>query len=182
MKTDFSAYNNDWYKPGNAVKRMLWYYVNAVFFKSSLFPVYGLKVFLLRLFGARVGKGVLIKPNVNIKYPWFLHISDHVWIGEEVWIDNLATVTIGSHVCISQGAFLLCGNHDFTKTTFDLMVAPIIIEEGVWLGAKSIVCGGSVCKSHAVLAAGSLCNGALEAYSVYQGNPAQRLKDRTIIG
>lgn len=180
MKTDLSAYNNDWFKPGSAVKRVIWYFVNAVFFKSSLFAVYGLKVFLLRLFGARIGTGVLIKPNVNIKYPWLLRISDHVWIGEEVWIDNLAPVSIGSHVCISQGSFLLCGNHDFTKTAFDLTVAPITIEDGVWLGAKSIICGGSICRSHAVLTAGSLCAGVLEAYSIYQGNPAQRLKSRTI--
>lgn len=180
MKTDLSAYNNNWYNPGKKVKKLIWYYVNALFFKTSLFPVYRLKVFLLRLFGAQIGKGVLIKPNVNIKYPWLLRISDHVWIGEQTWIDNLAPVTIGSNVCISQGAFLLCGNHDFTKPTFDLMVAPITIEEGVWLGAKSIVCGGSVCRSHAVLAAGSLCNGVLDAYCIYQGNPAQNIKSRII--
>ncbi|MBS1503846.1 MAG: colanic acid biosynthesis acetyltransferase WcaF, partial [Bacteroidetes bacterium] len=87
-KTDLSSYNNHPYYPGgNALKRVLWYYTNIFFFKSSLFPFYGLKVFLLRVFGARLGKKVEIKPCVNIKYPWNLTIGDHVWIGENVWID-----------------------------------------------------------------------------------------------
>ena len=97
QKTDLSAYNNHPYHPGgNALKRVLWYYTNIFFFKGSLFPFYGLKVFLLRLFGARLGKKVEIKPCVNIKYPWNLTIGDHVWVGENVWIDSLVMITIGS--------------------------------------------------------------------------------------
>src|SRR5687767_5823007 len=103
MHTDLSAYSNSWYKPGSSLKRILWHYTNMVFFKSGVFPFYRLKVFLLILFGAKVGKKVLIKPFVNIKYPWFLIIKDFVWIGENVWIDNLADVSIGNNVCISQG-------------------------------------------------------------------------------
>lgn len=179
-KTDLSKYNNSWYKPGNRLKRLLWYCFNIVFFKSSLFPFYGLKVFLLRLFGARIGTGVLIKPNVNIKYPWFLSIGNHVWIGEEAWIDNLGMVTIGDNVCISQGALLLCGNHDYTSVQFDLLVKPIILEEGVWIGANAIVTGGAVCRSHSVLTAGSVCSGETEAYSIYRGNPAQKIKERVV--
>src|SRR5687767_13826142 len=106
-RTDLSKFNNDWYRPGaNIVMRVAWYVTNAFFFASCL-PFGRLKVALLRLFGARVGQGVVIKPRVNIKYPWLLEIGSHVWIGEGVWIDNLATVTIGDHVCISQGAMLL---------------------------------------------------------------------------
>jgi len=139
-----------------------------------------MKILLLKLFGASVGNGVVIKPNVNIKYPWFLRIGDYSWIGEDVWIDNLAKVEIGSHVCISQGAFLLCGNHDYTKPSFDLMVKPIIIEDGVWVGAKSVVCPGVTCFSHAILSVGSIATKNLEAYSIYQGNPAQKIKERRI--
>ncbi len=180
QKTDLSAYNNSWYKPGGGFKRSVWYFVNVFFFKSSLFPFYGLKTGLLRLFGAKVGRGVLIKPNVNIKYPWKLSIGDDVWIGENVWIDNLAEVNIGNNVCISQDAYILCGNHDFSKQTFDLMVTPVIIEEGVWIGARSVVAGGSICRSHAVLSAGSVCAGTLEPYSIYRGNPAEKIRERTI--
>ena len=71
--------------------------------------------------------------------PWKLKVGNNVWIGEDVWIDNLELVDISDNVCISQGAMLLCGNHDFTSSTFDLIVKPIVLEDGVWIGAKSIV-------------------------------------------
>lgn len=94
LKTDLSTFNNDWYKPGKSlIFRVMWYTINLCFFRSP-FPFYGPKRFLLRLFGAQVGKGLIIKPHVSIKYPWRLVIGDHVWIGEEVWIDNLAKVTL----------------------------------------------------------------------------------------
>ena len=82
-------YDNSWYRPGGAVKRLLWYFVNVLFFLNPFNPFSGIKVRLLRLFGAQVGVGVNIKPNVNIKYPWLLEIGDYSWIGENVWIDNL---------------------------------------------------------------------------------------------
>ena len=180
MKTDLSTYNNSWYQPGSRLKRFLWYYVNEFFFKSSLLPVSSLKVFLLRLFGAKIGKGVIIKPNVNIKYPWMLSIDKHCWIGEAVWIDNLDQVTIGNNVCISQGALLLCGNHNYKKSKFDLMIGSIILEDGVWIGAKSIVTQNVTCKTHSVLAVQSVCSSDLEANSIYKGNPAVKIKDRII--
>lgn len=178
--TDLSRFNNSWYNPGNVVKRSLWYFVNAVFFKKSWNTFSGLKVFLLRLFGAEVGKGVVIKPCVNIKYPWKLTIGNYVWVGENVWIDNLGKISIGDHCCLSQGVFLLCGNHDYKSSSFDLMVKDIILENGVWIGAKSIVCPGVTCKSHAVLSVGSVATKDLEAYSIYTGNPAVRVKERVI--
>src|SRR3569832_1569388 len=154
-QTDLSSYNNHPYHPGgNALKRLLWYYTNLFFFKSGWLPVYGLKVALLRLFGAKVGKRVAIKPGVNIKYPWNLVIGNDVWIGENVWIDSLAMVTIGSNVCLSQGAVLLTGSHNYKKTAFDLITGPIILEDGVWIGAGAIVNQGITARSHAVLAAG----------------------------
>jgi len=178
--TDLSEYNNDWYNPGAGLfKRGLWYCVNACFF-VSYFPFSGIKVTLLRLFGATVVKGVVIKPAVNVKYPWKLKIGDHVWIGERVWIDNLDNVIIGNHSCLSQGAMILCGNHNYKKRTFDLITAPVALEEGVWLGAKSLVCPGVVCYAHSVLAAGAVANKNLESYSIYQGVPAKLVKERII--
>tara|TARA_R110000868_G_scaffold58893_3_gene181137 strand:+ start:344 stop:904 length:561 start_codon:yes stop_codon:yes gene_type:complete len=181
-KTDISSYNNSWFNPGRgALIRTLWYFVNAMVFNSYAFPFNGLKVFLLRLFGAKVGKACIIKPNVNIKYPWFLKVGDYCWIGEKVWIDNLIQVEIGNNVCLSQEAFLLCGNHDYKKTTFDLIVKPIVISNGAWIGAKAIVCPGVIVKEHSVLAAASVATKNLEAYGVYQGNPAVFVKGRIII-
>jgi putative colanic acid biosynthesis acetyltransferase WcaF len=107
-------------------------------------------------------------------------VGDYSWIGEEVWIDNLVRVRIGSHACISQGAMLLTGNHNYKKTTFDLVTAEIIIEDGAWVGAKAIVCPGVTCGSHALLTVGSVATGRLEPYGIYQGNPAVRIRDRVI--
>ena len=180
MKTDLSTYNNDWFKPGSSLKRALWYFYQLVFFRSRLFPFSGSLKSILRAFGAKIGKGVVIKPGVNIKYPWNLEIGDHTWIGESVWIDNLAKVKIGSHVCISQGAMLECGDHDYSKSTFDLMVNDIIIEDGVWVCAQAFISGGTHCKSHSVLTARSTAPKALEEYGVYRGNPATKIKERVI--
>lgn len=181
QKTDLSSYNNVPYHPGgNALKRVLWYYVNVVFFKSGWFPFYGFKISLLRLFGARIGKGVAIKPCVNIKYPWLLNMGNKVWIGENVWIDNLVMVTIGSDVCISQGALLLTGSHNYKKSTFDLLTGSIILEDGVWIGAGAIVNAGITAASHAVLGSGSVATKNMDAYTIYQGNPAVKVRSRII--
>lgn len=170
---DLSKYNNAWYDPGrNAFIRGLWYMTNVLFFKSSWFPFYGLKRGLLRAFGAKVGKQVVIKPCVNIKYPWRLSIGDYAWVGENVWIDNLADVTIGPHCCISQGALLLCGNHNYAIESFDLITAPITLERSVWIGAKAVVCPGVTAGEGAVLTAGSVATKPLAPNTVYQGNPA----------
>jgi len=180
-QTDLSKYNNSWFNEGaGVIKRTLWFFVNGLFFLNPINPFSGLKVFLLRLFGARIGKGVVIKPSVNIKYPWNLIVGDFSWIGEKVWIDNLDQVTIGNNCCLSQGAMLLIGNHDYRSTTFDLMVAPITLEAGVWIGAHALVTGGVTCKSHSVLSVKSVASSNMEPYFIYRGNPAIKVKERYI--
>jgi putative colanic acid biosynthesis acetyltransferase WcaF len=179
-QTQLSTFNNSWYRPGNKIKRACWFVINACIMQSKWMPLSGVRIFLLRVFGAKIGKGVVIKPKVNIKYPWKLAIGDYTWIGEEVWIDNLGEVKLGSNVCVSQGALLLCGNHHYKKSSFDLIVGDIILEDGVWIGAKSTVCPGVICHSHAMLTAGSIVTRSMEAYTIYQGNPAQPIKKRII--
>jgi putative colanic acid biosynthesis acetyltransferase WcaF len=179
-QTDLSAFNNKWYNPGaSVIKRALWFCFNTTFF-CSRFPFSGFKRFLLRMFGARVGKAVIIRPGANIKAPWFLEIGDNAWIGENAWIDNLAKTTIASDCCISQGAMLLTGNHDYSKTSFDLIAKGITLEKGVWIGAKAVVCPGVTCKSHSVLTVASVASSDLEAYSIYRGNPAVKVRERII--
>ncbi len=166
--------------PGSALKRILWYVVSACVFRSYMLPFSGLKRHILNIFGAKIAKGVVIKPGVNIKYPWYLEIGENTWIGEGAWIDNLDHVRIGANCCISQGVMLLCGNHNYAKRSFDLMIKPIVLEEGVWLGAQSRVAPGVVCGSHAVLSYGSIAYQNLEAYTIYAGHPAQKVKKRQI--
>jgi putative colanic acid biosynthesis acetyltransferase WcaF len=179
-QTQLSSFNNSWYKPGNKIKRASWFIINACILQSNWMPLSSVRKFFLRLFGAKIGRGVVIKPRVNIKYPWKLEIGDYTWIGEGVWIDNLGLVKIGANVCVSQGALLLCGNHHYKKSTFDLIVGSITLEDGVWIGAKSTVCPGVICRSHALLTVGSIATHNLEAYTIYQGNPAQPVKKRVI--
>jgi putative colanic acid biosynthesis acetyltransferase WcaF len=133
----------------------------------------------LRLFGARVGKGVLIKPRVTITFPWRLQLGDHVWIGEEVRLETLAEIRIGSHACVSQRAFLCTGNHDFRSRTFDLRTEPIEVGAGVWVAAGAIVAPGVKIGPGAVLGLGSVATSDLEADGIYGGNPAVRTGTRT---
>ncbi len=180
-QTNLSTYNNSFFKPGgNPLKRVIWFYFNSLFLKSSMLPINGLKVFLLKVFGAKIGKNVTIKPCVNIKYPWNLVIGDNTWVGENVWIDSLVPIIIGCNVCLSQGALLLTGSHNYKKTTFDLLVDKIILEDGVWIGAGAIVNKGITAGSHAVLTSGSVANKNLEPYFIYQGNPAVKTRERVI--
>ena len=179
-EVDLRKFDNSWYKPGGFFKRFLWHIINNVFINSTLPVPIKIKVIILRLFGAKIGQNLTIKPSVNIKYPWFLVIKDNVWIGEKVWIDNFVEVLIEDNVCVSQGAFLLTGNHNYSKETFDLMTGRIILERGAWVGAKAVVCPGITLKSHAVLSVGSIATRDLNSYSIYQGNPALFVRVRKI--
>lgn len=180
VKSDLSSFSNDWYNPGSPFKRFFWYFFNICFLLNPYNPFSGLKKLVLRMFGAKIGSNVVIKPRVNIKYPWKLSVGNNVWIGERVWIDNLADVKIRDNVCVSQGAMLLCGNHNYKKSSFDLIVRSIILEEGCWIGAHAVVCPGVVCNSHCILAVNSVATQNLEAYYIYQGNPAVRIREREI--
>ena len=179
-KVDLSQYSNSWYRPGSKTKIIFWIVFSTIFFKTSFpFPS-KLKCFLLKLFGTNCGNGVIIKPSVNIKYPWLLSIGNNVWIGENVWIDNLSKVDIHDSVCISQGAMLLTGNHDYSKTTFDLIVGSITLESGSWVGAKSVVCPSVNLRENSVLSVGSVATKDLDKNYIYQGNPAIKKKLRVI--
>lgn len=137
---DLSKFNNNSYQRGaSRGKELAWWVVRSLFF-ATWFPVPSLvKVKLLRLFGAQVGQGVVIRSRVNVTMPWRLRIGDHVWIGDEVMILSLAEVIIGSHSCLSQRAFLCTGSHDFAKESFNLVTGPIEVGESCWIGAQSFV-------------------------------------------
>jgi putative colanic acid biosynthesis acetyltransferase WcaF len=134
----------------------------------------------LRAFGARIGVGVTIKPQVKITFPWKLTIGDHVWLGEECWLLNLERIVIGSNVCISQRAFVCTGSHNYKSLTFDLIVKPVTLEDGCWIGASAWVGPGVIVGTHAVLTARSVASNNLEPYGIYRGNPAVFLRPRII--
>jgi len=181
MQTDLSKFTTGTYNAGaSKIKILIWYFINYYIFDSSFPWPYSIKTKLLRLFGAKVGQDLVIKPRVRIKNAWRLVIGDNCWIGESVWIDNLEDVTIGNNVSISQGAMLLTGNHDYTVADFRYRLGKIYLEDGVWIGAKAVVCPGVICKSHAILTVSSVANKQLDEFGIYAGNPAVWVRARKV--
>jgi putative colanic acid biosynthesis acetyltransferase WcaF len=179
--TRLDRFANPDFQPGPLWARALWLVVSGCFFQTWFPWPSAVKGLLLRGFGAKIGPGLVLKPRVTIKYPWKLRVGSHCWIGEGVWIDNLAPVSLGDHCCLSQGALLICGNHSYKKPTFDLMVASITLEDGVWIGAMGRVAPGVTCRTHSVLAMGGMLTQDMDAWGIYQGNPATRVKTRTFL-
>ena len=180
---DLSRFDNsDFPKGAGAIKQTLWYFTNALFFINPCFPFRSVKPGLLRLFGARVGKGVVIHPGVNIKFPWKLVIGDHCWIGQRAWLDNIDQLTLGNNVVISQGGMIIQGSHNYKQVDYPTMSGPVTLEDGSWVGAGAMVMLGVTLKSHSVLSAGSVATRDLEPYTIHQGNPAVFVRERVIEG
>ncbi len=174
-------YDNRWYRTGGSLlRRSLWFFLGHGIVRSAWIPSSALRVAVLRLFGASIGQRVVIKPSVEVKYPWHLSIGDDCWIGEHVWIDNLTTVKLGNSVCISQGAYLCTGNHDWSDPAFGLRISPIHLADGAWAGARCILLPGTTLETCAVAAAGSVVHGSVPAYQIFAGNPAVFLRQRVI--
>ena len=157
--------------------KLIWDFFGKSLLASSL-PGTNWRKFTLRIFGAKIGKGGKIKVNIKISEPWNLSIGDHCWIGENVWIDNLALVRIGNRVCISQGVYLCTGNHNYKKDLFNLILKKIVIEDDCWIAAKSIIAPGSILKRGSVSCLGTVVSGILQKDGIYKGNPAKLLKSK----
>lgn len=152
---------------------MLWYITKVVFFLSALPYPNKLKCFLLRLFNAKVGKGVIIKPRVNIHLPWKLDIGNYVWIGEEVSILNFEQVSIGNNVCISQRAFLCGGNHNYREVDMPYKNGPITLKDGCWIGANAFIPPNITIGVDTIISACSFVNKSVGDNSIYAGNPIE---------
>lgn len=179
MPVDLSTYSSARFDRGaGKIRETIWLVVSLFLFRLCPFCLSSLKCAVLRMFGAKIGTDVVIKPQVKITFPWKLTIGDFVWLGEECCLLNLAPIEIGSHVCISQRAYLCTGSHDYKSRTFDLIVKPITLENGCWIGASGWVGPGVKVGSHAVLAAGSVVTKEMQPWGIYQGNPAVLVKQR----
>ena len=158
------------------VKEIAWFFVKCFFFQNPWPWPSALRVWWLRIFGARIGRGVVIRGNVNITFPWRLTIGDHVWIGEEVLILSLAPVTIESNVSISQRTFLCTGSHDFSTPAFSLRVKPITVRAGCWVAAQAFVAPGVEIGAESMVAAGSVVLENVPPRCIVRGNPAAVVK------
>ena len=180
-RVDLTRTTKGGYRPGRPyVVRALWLVAEAVILLNPIVTPYSLKRLVLRSFGARIGHGVIIKPGVHVKYPWHLDIGDNAWIGERVWIDNFVNVRIGANAVVSQGAYLCTGNHDWTDPGMSLVVKPIAIEDGAWVGAFTRIAPGVIVGREAVVTLGAVLMQNADPRSVYSGNPAVRVRDRNI--
>lgn len=158
----------------------IWYFIGLPILRSPVITSSALRRGLLRAFGAKIGKGVYIKPGLRVKFPWYLEVGDHTWLGEDAWIDNLAPVTIGPHCCVSQGVYFCTGNHDWTTPNMKLFRRPIRCERGSWVGAKAVLGPGVTVGAGAIVTAGSVVMKTVPEMEIHSGNPAQCIRKRKL--
>jgi putative colanic acid biosynthesis acetyltransferase WcaF len=176
-----SHFDKTRYEPGRPrATQILWFLVGLPLLRCGWIPSSGFRCRLLRWFGARIGTGVVCKPGMRVKFPWRLTVGEHSWIGEDCWIDNLANVTIGSNCCLSQGAYLCTGNHDWTDEAFALIVQEIRVEDGSWIGARATVLPGVTLHTGAIAAAGSVVTRSIPSNEIHAGNPAGFIRGRRL--
>jgi putative colanic acid biosynthesis acetyltransferase WcaF len=178
---DLSLHEDPEFDPGRSFAvRAAWVIVEALVLLNPILTSYRLKRSVLILFGAKLGREVVVKPNVHVKYPWRLEVGDHSWLGERSWIDNFVAVRLGSNVCISQGAYLCTGNHDWNDRSFRRFVQPVTVEDGAWIGAYVRVAPGVTVGEEAVLTLGSVLLHDAEPRGIYTGNPAALVGRRSV--
>jgi putative colanic acid biosynthesis acetyltransferase WcaF len=180
-RVDLTAFSTgDFDRGAGCLKEALWILVRALFFEWLPGRWYRLRRALLRAFGAKIGRGVVIKPGVRILFPWKLTVGDHCWIGEGCWLLNLDPIVLEDNVALAQRVFLVTGNHDYNSPTFGLMNKPIRVCRGAWLTTGTYVGPGVTVGEHAVLGLAAVATKDLEPFGVYRGNPAEKVSTRRI--
>ena len=163
------------------VKRIVWSIVNKTLFRLLITPyLKEVRNALLRMFGAKVAKGIMIYPSVDIWYPWKLEIGRYSCIGPKVNLYNKDSIIIGDNVVISQESFLCTASHDYNKASHDLITKPIIIHDRVWVASQAFVGMGVTLGEGAVVGARSAVFMDVEPWTVVGGNPATSIKKREL--
>ncbi|MDI6048374.1 WcaF family extracellular polysaccharide biosynthesis acetyltransferase [Flavobacterium sp. XS2P24] len=158
----------------NAFTVQLWWLVYFFLFKPSPQFMYGWRRFLLRLFGSKIGKKVILRPSCQITYPWKLEIGDYSWIGDEVVLYTLGKIKIGSNTVISQRSYLCTGSHDYTKTDFPIFAKPILIHDSCWLAADVFVSPGVEIVDEVIVGARSSVFKSILEKGMYKGTPLKK--------
>jgi putative colanic acid biosynthesis acetyltransferase WcaF len=162
----------------NAFVVQLWWIVQAIFFKNSLQFMYGFRRFLLRLFGAKIGKKALIRPTVRTTYPWKVSIGDYSMVGDDVVLYSLGEIEIGKHVVISQKCYLCTGSHDYLQVDFPIFAKKITIEDECWLATDVFVAPGITINKGTVVGSRSSVYKDLPGNKICIGNPAKIIRER----
>jgi putative colanic acid biosynthesis acetyltransferase WcaF len=156
----------------------LWWVIHATLFRLSPQAFFGWRRFLLRIFGCAVGRGVLVRPTVNITYPWKVSIGDFSWIGDEVTLYSLGKIEIGSNAVVSQRSYLCAGSHDMENPNFMITEQPIVIEDEAWIATDVFVGPGVRVGRGAVVGVRSTVLNDLPPMVVCVGSPAKPIRPR----
>lgn len=166
------------YSTREKVGRLLWALVQGTVFRWSFHNWYGLRVWILRRFGARIGANVRIRRTVVIECPWNVAIGDGSSVGHAAILYCLGPVTIGRHVSISQYAHICAGSHDYRRPDMPLTRPPITIGDDAWIAADAYVGPGVTVGAGTILGARGVASRDLEPWSIYAGNPARLVRER----
>ncbi len=164
----------------NPIIVQLWWIVDALLFKPSPQVLYGWRRFLLRCFGAKIGKNVIIRPSARITYPWKVEIGDYSWIGDHTELYSLGTIHIGANSVISQRSYICTGSHQFESLAFDIYALPIHIEDQVWIATDVFVGPGVTIGKGTVVGARSTVMKNLEGGYIYGGYPLKQIRRRLL--
>jgi putative colanic acid biosynthesis acetyltransferase WcaF len=152
-----------------------WWLFEALFVRPTPQVLYSWRCFVWRLFGAKVGRNVLIRPGVRVTFPWKVVIGDYCWIGDNATLYSVGEIVIGAHSVVSQDAYLCTGTHDYRDISFPLVASPIIVEPECWIAARTFVGPGVRMGRGAVVGACSVLLSDVEAGTIVAGVPARNV-------
>lgn len=176
---DLSQYNSSFNRGKPQWFIFLWWLMEGIIFPLSPHNLNGFRCSLLRLFGAKIGKNVVIRPSVKIYFPWKVEIGDYSWIGDQVSLYSLDTIKIGSHCVISQKCYLCTGSHDFNDIKFPLLMAPIIIGNGVWVATDCFIAQGVNIGANSLIGAKSSVFKSIPSATIAWGIPCKPRQNRS---
>ncbi|MBX3097427.1 MAG: hypothetical protein KF812_11240 [Fimbriimonadaceae bacterium] len=183
---EYRGVRNDLFDKGDFVRgkpflvEVVWYFVKMGFFLSAFPWPSRLKATLLRLFGAKVGAGLYIRPRVNIHMPWKLVIGDHVWIGERCELLNLEQLELEDHVSLGHDVFLAAASHNIRSRTMAYANKPILIKRGTWVASRTFVGAGVTVGENCVIGAGAAVVRDVPDNSIVVPSPSTILKERVL--
>jgi len=176
---DNDPYRGPSFSLGNRLLRALWGGIYFLLFRPSPRPLHAWRVMLLRLFGAKIGSGCHIYPNVKIWAPWNLELGDHVAVADGVTLYCMDKIRIGDYTVVSQGAYLCGGTHDYNSANLQLVALPIEIGARAWVCAEAFVHPGVMVPEGAVVGARAVVTKTLpDPWAVYAGNPCKQVGTR----
>jgi len=166
------------FRKASAIKVQLWWLVQASLFKWSPQIAYGFRNFLLRLFGAKIGKSVVIRPTVTVTYPWSVTIGDYAWIGDDVVLYSLGEIHIGNHAVVSQRSYLCTGDHDHTQIDFPIRGHKIVVGDEAWVATDVYIAPNVTIGHGAVIGARSSVFKNMPGGYICLGSPCKPIKLR----